>query len=320
MNPIRKIQNAVADYARGHFENRVKIRGNAELVALADSINRMADDLSNLEASRREFVANVSHELRSPLMSMQGYLQAIADGTAKPEERAQFLGVVIAETQRLSRLVNDLLELSRMDSGAYKPKTAPFDLNEMIRRAFISALPRIDEKHIEPDIQLDEALPMAYGDADRLRQVVNNLLDNAIKFSGGHIALKTAANGEWLTAQVENDGEGISEADLPHIFERFYKADKAHTSGMGTGLGLAIAQRIVEQHGGQISVGKPKRQNRFLLHRPPRAQRPSCPASAKQRKQKKSERLAHKHMLMGHKFPRKRHEPLLAFAARLEGW
>lgn len=151
-------------------------------------------------------------------------------------------------------LVNDLLELSRMDSGAYKPKTAPFDLNEMIRRAFISALPRIDEKHIEPDIQLDEALPMAYGDADRLRQVVNNLLDNAIKFSGGHIALKTAANGEWLTAQVENDGEGISEADLPHIFERFYKADKAHTSGMGTGLGLAIAQRIVEQHGGQISV------------------------------------------------------------------
>ena len=88
----------------------------------------------------------------------------------------------------------------------------------------------------------------------RLRQVVNNLLDNAIKFSGGHIALKTAANGEWLTAQVENDGEGISEADLPHIFERFYKADKAHTSGMGTGLGLAIAQRIVEQHGGQISV------------------------------------------------------------------
>ncbi len=254
VNPIRKIQNAVADYARGHFENRVKIRGNAELVALADSINRMADDLSNLEASRREFVANVSHELRSPLMSMQGYLQAIADGTAKPEERAQFLGVVIAETQRLSRLVNDLLELSRMDSGAYKPKTAPFDLNEMIRRAFISALPRIDEKHIEPDIQLDEALPMAYGDADRLRQVVNNLLDNAIKFSGGHIALKTAATGEWLTAQVENDGEGISEADLPHIFERFYKADKAHTSGMGTGLGLAIAQRIVEQHGGQISV------------------------------------------------------------------
>lgn len=256
VNPIRKIQSAVADYARGHFENRVEIRGNTELVSLAESINRMADDLNNLEASRREFVANVSHELRSPLMSIQGYLQAIADGTAKPEERVQFLSVVIAETQRLSRLVNDLLELSRMDSGAYKPKNAPFDLNEMIRLALISALPRIDGKHIEPDVQLDEDLPTAYGDADRLRQVVNNILDNAIKFApeGGKIALKTFIEGNRLAVRVENEGESISEADLPHIFERFYKADKAHTSGMGTGLGLSIAQRIVEQHGGQITA------------------------------------------------------------------
>ena len=254
--PIRQMQSIVAEFARGDFGHRVDIQTSAELMLLADAINRMADDLENLETSRREFVANVSHELRSPLMSIQGYLHALEDGTAQPEERTQFLSIVISETQRLSKLVNDLLALSRMDSGAYQPNFAPFDLNEMVRRAFISVLPRIEEKGIEPDMRLDENLPTAYGDADRLRQVVNNLLDNAVKFAGenGKISVETSASGTHIRLIVNNDGETIPEEDLPHIFDRFYKVDKAHTAGQGTGLGLAIAQRIVMQHRGTITA------------------------------------------------------------------
>lgn len=255
--PIKKISRAVDKFARGDLSSRVELKCGGELQALGDSINGMAQALSELETSRRSFVANVSHELRSPLTSMRGYVQGMLDGTIPPAEHGRYMAVVMDETQRLTTLVNDLLNLSRMENGKFPMDKKPYDICEQLRRILISFEKRIDDKGIEVEFDVPDQPLTVMADADRISQVVMNLIDNAVKFmpdTGGMLKLSVAREGGKAHVRVADNGAGIAPEDLPHVFDRFYKADKAHTSGMGTGLGLAIVKSILDQHGARITV------------------------------------------------------------------
>jgi signal transduction histidine kinase len=255
--PIKQISTAVKNFTRGDLTSRVAVTCGGELQTLGDSINDMVHALSELEDSRRSFVANVSHELRSPLTSMRGYVQGMLDGTISTEEHGRYLQVVMDETQRLTTLVNDLLGLSRIESGKFPMEKRPYDICEQLRRVIISFERRIDEKNIQVEVDMPDTPLYVNADQNRINQVISNLVDNAIKFTpreSGLLSLSLRAAGGRVICRVADNGAGIAPEDLPHIFDRFYKADKAHTSGMGTGLGLAIVKSILEQHGETIKA------------------------------------------------------------------
>lgn len=256
IKPLREIDDAVREFSKGDLTRRVELHCGGELEELGHSINRMAEELSQLEDSRRHFVAAVSHELRSPMTCMRGYVEAMLDGTIGPEQMPQYLHVVLDETNRLTDLVRDLLDLSRLESGKFPLQWAPFDANEMIRRILINFEPRITAKQAVVDVRFEEERCYASGDANRINQVISNFIDNALKFmgEGGTLAVETRTSGGRVRFTVRNDGPAIAEKDLPHIFERFYKADQAHTSGNGTGLGLSICNLIIREHGSEIAV------------------------------------------------------------------
>lgn len=257
LNPLKEINSAVQEFSKGDLSRRVTLDCGGELEELGDSINQMASELSRLEESRRSFVANVSHELRSPMTSMSGYVQAMLDGTIPQEAMPRYLKIVMDETNRLRDLVHDLLDLSRLESGKFPLSIAPFDANELMRRNLINFEQRISAKNIDVAVELEEEPLYVLGDANRINQVISNMIDNAVKFMDGEDALltvRTHREGRQVRFQVIDNGPGISSEDLPYIFDRFYKADKAHTSGMGTGLGLSICQWIMRQHDSKINV------------------------------------------------------------------
>ena len=239
IRPIREIDSAVRDFSKGDLTRRVELHCGGEL-----------------EDSRRNFVAAVSHELRSPMTCMRGYVEAMLDGTIPPEQLPKYLHVVLDETNRLSALVHDLLDLSRLESGRIPLQIAPFDANETIRRILITFEPRIDKKNVDVDVRFDGEHQWVSGDVSRINQVISNFVDNALKFmnEGGTLTLGTHREGKAVRFFVQNDGPAIAEKDLPHIFERFYTADKAHTSGSGTGLGLSICSLILREHHSEIRV------------------------------------------------------------------
>ena len=254
--PLTYMARAAGEMANGNFSVRAPLEGSSEIQELAASFNTMAEQLSTLEESRRDFVANVSHELRSPITSIQGFAQGMLDGTIPEEERTRYLQIVVDETHRLSKLINGLLNLSRMENEQVSLNCAVFDINELIRRVIISRIPQIEEKELEIDADLQETPLCVYADQDQIEQVMINLTDNAIKFSptGGTVTLRARANGKQVVCTVQDEGSGVLPQDAPHIFERFYKADKAHTVGKGTGLGLAISRKIMEKHGQSIRL------------------------------------------------------------------
>lgn len=265
--PIRAIQKAVSAFSGGDFTARVPLDGSREMRELAESINRMAEDLSNLEESRKTFVASVSHELRSPMTCIQGYIEGMLDGTIPPEEREKYLGTVLSETKRLTKLVHDLLELSRFESGKFPLSLSDFDVDEMILSTMFKFEQRIEEKHMLVDISFKEQPLYVRADADRIEQVLTNLIDNAVKYGceGGQLTVWTHSVDSLAYITVKNEGPTIPPGDLPFIFDRFYKVDKAHTSGMGTGLGLSIVKRIIEQHGKTITVTSSGRETAFVF-------------------------------------------------------
>lgn len=258
IKPLNEINSAVREFTKGDLTRRVHLDCGGELEELGDAINRMAAELSRLEDSRRSFVANVSHELRSPMTSMRGYVQAMLDGTIPPEDIPRYLAIVRDETERLTDLVRDLLDLSRLESGKFPLDLAPFDINELLRRTLINFEGRIDARRIEVRAELSEDPAWVVGDVNRISQVATNIIDNAVKFmpddGSGVLTVRTARENGSVRVSIRNNGPVIAESDLPFIFERFYKADKAHTAGGGTGLGLSICQRIIQQHGSEITA------------------------------------------------------------------
>lgn len=254
--PLRAMARAADLFARGDFRERVPVETRDEVGRLAEALNSMAVDLGRLETMRREFVANVSHELRSPLTSMQGFIGGILDGTVPESERQKYLGIVQDETRRLSKLITALLDLSRIESGQAELTKERFDINEMIARVMVRQEARISEKRIDIALSFEAETCFVNADSDRIEQVLVNLIDNAIKFTGeeGHITVSTRRERGTVHVSVRDDGPGIPAEDLPYVLDRFYTANKARTSGSGSGLGLSIARSIIEQHGHRISV------------------------------------------------------------------
>ncbi len=253
--PLREIESAVTAFSRGDLTRRVNLHCGGELEQLGNAINRMAAELGNLEQSRRSFVANVSHELRSPMTSIKGYISAMLDGTIAPGDQEKYLRVVLDETNRLSDLVRDLLDLSRLESGKFPMTIAPFDANELMRRILIGFEGRINEKGIDVEVEFADDPCYVLGDTNRINQVVRNFVDNAVKFmigDGSVLTMQTQRVDKSVVFRVIDNGPGINPEDQMHIFDRFYKADKAHTAGMGTGLGLSICKNIIQQHGSDI--------------------------------------------------------------------
>ncbi|KMT22061.1 sensor histidine kinase [Clostridium cylindrosporum] len=264
--PLSNINNTAKQIAKGEFNNRVDIVSNDEIGDLAVSFNYMADSLEDLENMRRSFIANVSHELRSPMTSINGFVEGMIDGTIPIEKWERYLKVVDGESKRLIRIINDLLDLARLESGEFSMRMGSFELNEFISDSIIKFEDRIYQKNINMNVILMKNGVTVKGDKDRLNQVLTNLVDNAIKFvpEGGTIEVSAVRREDRILVSVFNTGEPIPKEDIKYIWERFHKVDKARVrSGGGVGLGLSIARQILNQHNQTIWVESDPSGNTF---------------------------------------------------------
>jgi len=278
--PFMEINEIVQKYSKGDYNVRIPISSIEEATQLAISFNTMADQLKDLEATRRSFVANVSHELRSPLTSMKGFLEAMQDGTIGPDEYEKYIGIVLSETKRMAVMVNDLLDLARIESGKTALKLEIFDINELIRRTLITFEARIYEHHMEVDVKFAQEQYYVEADSAQISQVLRNIIDNAIKYSpdDSKLRIATYAMKREIYVSIQDNGQGIPEQDVPHVFDRFYKVEKAHTPSKqgGTGLGLSIVKRIIDQHNQTITLKSAKGKGStftFTLKRAPAPKR-----------------------------------------------
>lgn len=257
VTPLREMSKATKSYAKGDFTYRVRVRGNDELSELAEEFNAMARDLGVLEASRRSFVANVSHELKTPMTTIGGFIDGILDSTIPPEEQAYYLHIVSDEVKRLSRLVVSMLNMSKIESGELQLKPTRYDISHQMFQIMLNFEKAIEKKGIE--IQGLDRMDSVFVEADEdlIHQVIYNLIDNAVKFTPerGCITVSTMTDNKKVIVRVRNSGAGIEPEELGRIFERFYKVDKSRSVDVkGAGLGLYIVRSIIELHGGQIAA------------------------------------------------------------------
>lgn len=255
--PLRKILTAAKEYAAGNLSYEIPVRSNDEIGYLAASLNYMSSQLNEIEDYQKQFIANVSHDFRSPLTSIKGYVEAIADGTIPPENMEKYLKIILFETDRLTDLTKDLLTLSDFDIKGICLKTEDFDINEMIKTIAASFEGTCVKKRIEIRLILADYKTFVKADPGKIQQVLYNLLDNAIKFSDNDsaITVETTLSGGKIMVSVKDRGIGISKASLPKIWDRFYKSDQSRGKDKkGTGLGLAIVKEIIQAHGENINV------------------------------------------------------------------
>lgn len=288
--PFMEVNEIVQQYSKGDYNARIPISDTEEATQLALSFNAMADQLKDLEATRRSFVANVSHELRSPLTSMRGFLEAMQDGTIGPDEYEKNIDIVLSETRRMTSMVNDLLDLARIESGKTAIKLEIFDINELIRRTLITFEARISERRMDVDIKFAQEQCYVEADPAQISQVLRNLIDNAIKYSpeDRKLRIATYALKREVYVSIQDFGQGIPTEDIPHVFDRFYKVEKAHTPSKqsGTGLGLSIVKRIIDQHGQRITLKSTKGKGStftFTLKRAPSPKRQQQQDGGRQR-------------------------------------
>lgn len=265
ISPLREISIAAGRFAKGHFDTRVCVRGRDEIARLAVDFNNMADSLENLEKMRSSFVANISHDLRTPMTTISGFIDEIRSGVIPPEQQDYYLGVIETEIKRLSRLVASLLDLSRIQAGERKFVMRPFDICEMGRQILISFEQPIEEKSLQVEFDCDNEHLSVMADHDAIYQVFYNLCHNAVKFSKQEGLLRIAikeTKEHKIQVAVYNEGKGIAKDDLPFVFDRFYKSDKSRgLDKSGLGLGLFISKTIVDAHEEMIWVNS--RENEF---------------------------------------------------------
>ncbi len=255
--PIRSMSHAARSFANGSFDARVDVIGNDEVAELATAFNNMAASLRTLEDMRRSFLANVSHDLRTPMTTISGFIDGILDGAIPPEQHEYYLGVIAGEVRRLSRLVSQLLDISRLEAGERKFTPTVYDICEQGREIVINNVQRLEERGLDVRFECDLDNMYVLADKDAIHQIFYNICDNAIKFSreGGVYEIKITEKGGIVTVSVYNEGEGIPAEDLPYIFERFYKSDKSRGKDKtGVGLGMYIARAIIEAQGQRIWV------------------------------------------------------------------
>ena len=256
--PLHRISEAAQKFGGGDFSVRVEdVEGDGEIADLARTFNTMAANLQQIDRSRGQFMGNISHELRTPMTTIKGFIDGILDGTIPPELHNHYLQLVSQETGRLARLVQNMLDLSKLESGEYQVNARMFNIWETLTGVALSAEQRINDGRIDLEgLTMDERV-LVYADPDLIHQVVYNLLDNAIKFTPpeGVIRFGVSKLGPEAEISIWNSGQGISPEALPFVFERFYKEDQSRgLHARGAGLGLHICKVLVNLSGGQIRV------------------------------------------------------------------
>ncbi len=256
--PLREMNKASKRFASGDFQVRVPVRGNDEVAELAVAFNQMAASLDNLEQSRNTFMANVAHDLRTPMTTISGFIDNILVGAIPKEEESYYLELIKEEVKRLSRLVSSLLDITRLQAGDRKFTMNTFDICELARLILISFEQKINERSLDVAFECEEDRMPVEADRDAIYQILYNICDNAVKFAkkGGKYRIRIAPQDKKkLIVSVYNEGAGISAKDLPYVFERFYKADKSRgIDKSGVGLGMYISKTIIDAHGEKIWV------------------------------------------------------------------
>ncbi len=250
--PIKEIAAAARQFGHGELNVRVDVGPRQDEVGeLAEAFNAMADSLAKSEKRRSEFIANVSHELKTPMTTIAGFADGILDGTIPPEREREYLQIISSETRRLSRLVRSMLELSRLQSDERAATQQQFNVCETLVRTLVNLEGKINAKHLDVDTHIPDEPIMVWGDQDAITQVCYNLLDNAIKFSkdGGTLGLEVTAKGTKTSVSISNEGDTIPPEELPLIFDRFHKTDHSRSEDRdGVGLGLYIVKTILNSH------------------------------------------------------------------------
>ena len=271
--PIRNLENATRCYSSGDFTYRVpELRSHDELAGLITKFNSMANSLEQLENSRRSFVANVSHEFKTPMTTIGGFINGILDGTIPPEKQDYYLNIVSSEINRLSKMVTMMLNISKIETGNADLTIEQFDISQKLVTTFLGFEQLISKKSI--DVEGFEDLPQItiHGDSAMIDQVIYNLVDNAVKFTNdkGKILINATTDKKYAYFSVTNTGKGIPEKDLDKVFERFYKVDQSRSTDVkSTGLGLFLVKSIVDLHSGTITVeSKPDNYTRFTVKLP----------------------------------------------------
>jgi len=253
--PLRRVAAAATSIAQGDLSQRVPLSGPREVRDLASAFNRMAEQVEATQQAQRDFVANVSHELKTPLTSIQGFSQAILDGMAsEPEAVQRAARIVYDEAERMRRMVEELLSLARFDAGQVQMAQEPVDLGGLLAQCVERMMPQAEAAGDRLILSAPDGLAVI-GDADWLTQVFVNLLDNAIRHTrDGRVEVAARRADGWIEVTVTDTGEGIPPEDLSRIFERFYQADKSRRRKGGVGLGLPIAREVIRLHGGEITA------------------------------------------------------------------
>ena len=267
--PIQAMSRVSRRIAEGHYEERVAVspdaaEGTDELGELALNFNRMAERLARTEAARRQWLADISHEMRTPLASIRAYAEGLQDGVFPPEP--EIYQQIVRETKRLQRLVDDLHELSRLEAGAYTLNRHPVAPKQLVDEVLQRFAPAYADKGVALQSEVPDQAPAVWADAERIIQVLSNLLDNALRHTppGGQVTVRVippqAPGGEkgWVRFEVQDTGEGIPPEHLPRLFHRFYRVDKSRSRRRGgSGIGLTIARLLVEAHDGRIEAHSP---------------------------------------------------------------
>ncbi len=273
--PLRDMAKAAIAFGHGNLEARVKVEGgySEEVEELALAFNNMASSLQKSEYQRQEFVANVSHELKTPMTTISGYVDGILDGTISEDRQKHYLQIVSDETKRLSRLVRSMLDISQLqkEEGIPDEKKMHFDLEECAGQVLITFEKKINDKHLNVEVDMPEHPVYTMANRDYITQVIYNLLDNAVKFcpDGGNLGLKIQEGSSKAYISISNDGETIPPEELSLVFDRFHKLDKSRSQNRdGWGLGLYIVKTIVCSHGENISVSSKDGKTEFTFTMP----------------------------------------------------
>ncbi len=254
--PLKKITAGANEYAQGNLAHHIEVNTRDEMGYLAATLNYMSAELGKMEEYQKTFIANVSHDFRSPLTSIKGYLEAILDGTIPPEMHEKYLNRVISETERLNKLTQGMLTLNSLDCKGYLNR-ASFDINRVIKDTAASFEGTCSDKNITFDLTFSESIQMVYADLGKIQQVLYNLIDNAIKFSHADstICIQASVKYEKIFVSIKDTGIGIPKESLKKIWDRFYKSDLSRGKDKkGAGLGLAIVREIIQSHGENIDV------------------------------------------------------------------
>ncbi|MGG1556176.1 ATP-binding protein [Paenibacillus ferrarius] len=254
--PLREMNRVSLHIARGKFDQRINIKTRDELGELAETLNYMAQELAGLDQMRKDFVSNVSHDLRSPLTSIHGFIGAFLDDTIPSERKRYYYTIMKEQTERMIKLVNDLLDMARIEAGQLQIRSVIFNLSELVRQVAARMEPEFMKKQVNVELISKEAKDIhVFADPDRIDQVIVNLIQNAVQFSSSGSTVEVILKEEeQAVVSIRDYGPGIRQEDIKSIWERFYKADRARTKKTGTGLGLSIVKHILDLHQTDIQV------------------------------------------------------------------